>query len=121
VTGAQRAPSEQDNYRIWSRLPKETRDYVPLMIAAARIAKDPKAYGYDHLVPDEPLSVEEVQVEPGTTLAQVAEDSNADVQELRMLNPHLKKGRVPSDTSYRVKVPAGVARKIGRDLLRMTQ
>jgi membrane-bound lytic murein transglycosylase D len=110
ATGSEKATSEEDYYRIWSRLPKETRDYVPLMIAAARIAKDPRTYGYDHLVPDEPLAVEEVQVEPGTTLAEVAEESNADVQELRKLNPHLKKGRVPSDGSYAVKVPAGLGR-----------
>lgn len=31
-------------------------------------------------------------------------------QELRKLNPHLKKGRVPSDSPYPVKVPLGVAR-----------
>jgi membrane-bound lytic murein transglycosylase D len=121
VTGSERATSEEDYYRIWDRLPKETRDYVPLMIAAARIAKDPKAYGYDHLVPEEPVAVEEVALEPGTTLAQVAEESNADVQELRRLNPHLKKGRVPSDAAYWVKVPAGLARSITRNLAAYTQ
>jgi membrane-bound lytic murein transglycosylase D len=114
VTGSEKATSEEDYYRIWSRLPQETRDYVPLMIAAARIAKDPKAYGYDHLVPDEPLAVEEVAVEPGTTLAQVAQESNADIQELRRLNPHLKKGRVPSDGAYSIKVPSGLARSLSR-------
>jgi len=107
VTGSEKATGDEDYYRIWSRLPQETRDYVPLMIAAARIAKDPKSYGYDHLVPDEPLAVEEVEIQAGMTLAQVAEESNADVQQLRMLNPHLKKGRVPSDSSYWVKVPLG--------------
>jgi membrane-bound lytic murein transglycosylase D len=110
VTGSERASSEDDYYKIWSRLPKETRDYVPKMIAAARIAKDPKAYGFDHLIPEEPLAVTEVEVQPGTTLAQVAKDSNADVQELRRLNPHLKKGRVPSDSSYPVTLPLGAAR-----------
>jgi membrane-bound lytic murein transglycosylase D len=112
VTGSEKATSEEDYYRIWSRLPKETRDYVPLMIAAARIAKDPKAHGYDHLVPDEPLSVQEVEVPAGTTLAQVAEESNSDVQELRKLNPHLKKGRVPRDSSYPVKLPANAGRRM---------
>jgi membrane-bound lytic murein transglycosylase D len=41
ATGSERASSEEDYYRIWDQLPKETRDYVPLMIAAGRIAKDP--------------------------------------------------------------------------------
>jgi hypothetical protein len=45
-----------------------------------------------------------------TTLAEVAKDSNADVQELRKLNPHLKKGRVPSDSAYPVTLPRDAAR-----------
>jgi membrane-bound lytic murein transglycosylase D len=110
VTGSEKATSEDAYYKIWHRLPKETRDYVPKMIAAARIAKDPVAYGFSHLIPEEPLDVAEVEVEAGTTLAQLAKDSRADVQELRKLNPHLRKGRVPSDSSYPVKLPAGAAR-----------
>ena len=38
--------SDADYYRIWDRLPGETRDYVPVMIAAARIAKEPARYGF---------------------------------------------------------------------------
>ena len=38
-TGSERG-SEESYYQIWDRLPKETRDYVPLMVAAARIAPD---------------------------------------------------------------------------------
>lgn len=37
---------DADYYRIWDRLPAETRDYVPAMIAAARISKDPARYGF---------------------------------------------------------------------------
>lgn len=37
---------DADYYRIWDRLPGETRDYVPVMIAAARIAKEPERYGF---------------------------------------------------------------------------
>jgi membrane-bound lytic murein transglycosylase D len=112
VTGSVKATSEEDYYRIWSRLPRETRNYVPQMIAAARIAKNPAAYGYDHLVPEEPISAEEVEIKPGTTLAEVAKESNADVQELRRLNPYLTKGRVPRDTSYTIKVPAAAASRL---------
>jgi len=38
--------TDADYYRISHRLPQETRDYVPKMIAAARIAKDPTRYGF---------------------------------------------------------------------------
>lgn len=46
VTGRQRG-TDADFYRISHRLPKETRDYVPKLIAAARIGKNPARYGFD--------------------------------------------------------------------------
>jgi membrane-bound lytic murein transglycosylase D len=45
VTGKERG-TDADYYRISPRLPRETRDYVPMMIAAARIAKEPAKYGF---------------------------------------------------------------------------
>jgi membrane-bound lytic murein transglycosylase D len=44
VTGKTRG-TDADFYRIAAHLPKETRDYVPKLIAVARIAKDPAKYG----------------------------------------------------------------------------
>jgi membrane-bound lytic murein transglycosylase D len=46
VTGSERG-DEESYYAISHRLPEETRDYVPLMIAAARISKGPEKYGFD--------------------------------------------------------------------------
>lgn len=46
VTGNEKG-SDKDYYRISKLLPKETQDYVPMMIAAARISKDPARYGFD--------------------------------------------------------------------------
>jgi membrane-bound lytic murein transglycosylase D len=37
---------DADYYRIWDHLPAETRDFIPVMIAAARIAKEPARYGF---------------------------------------------------------------------------
>jgi hypothetical protein len=82
--GREKAESEEDYYRIWSRLPRETRDYVPLMIAAARISKEPEAYGF-------PLAAEF-----GTT-----------VEEIRRLNPQFLIGRTPNDRDYPVRLPFG--------------
>ena len=47
VTGSEKG-NDADYYRISKLLPKETQDYVPMMIAAARIAKDPARYGFDN-------------------------------------------------------------------------
>jgi len=46
VTGSEKG-SDEDYYRISSLLPRETQDYVPMMIAAARISKEPARYGFD--------------------------------------------------------------------------
>ena len=53
-TGSERG-SEDSYYEIWNRLPRETRDYVPLMVAAARISKEPARYGFDEVEIEEPL------------------------------------------------------------------
>ena len=46
VTGSEKG-TDADYYRISNLLPKETQNYVPMMIAAARISKDPARYGFD--------------------------------------------------------------------------
>jgi soluble lytic murein transglycosylase-like protein len=38
--------TDADFYRIAPRLPKETREYVPKLVAAARIGADPAKYGF---------------------------------------------------------------------------
>jgi len=45
VTGSEKG-TDQDYYRISSLLPKETQQYVPMMIAAGRISKQPEKYGF---------------------------------------------------------------------------
>ena len=38
--------TDADYYRVWDQLPGQTRDYVPAMVAAWRIARDPSRYGF---------------------------------------------------------------------------
>lgn len=106
VTGSERAASEADYYRIWDRLPSETRDYVPLMIAVARIAKEPARYGFDHIVPLEPPSYAEVKAPSHTPLAALAEAADVEVKALRALNPWIRGKRTPGTDGYAVRVPA---------------
>jgi membrane-bound lytic murein transglycosylase D len=111
--GRERARSEQDYYRIWSRLPRETRDYVPLMIAAARITKDPAAYGF------EPMRLEgkrweEVTVPPATRIDVIAHSIGTTETELRVLNPHLLIYRTPNNRAYDVRVPVGGAVRLAQ-------
>jgi membrane-bound lytic murein transglycosylase D len=108
VTGSEKG-TDQDYYRIWERLPRETRDYVPLIMAAARVSKDPERYGFVGVRYEAPLAFEEVEAEPGTTLEQVARAVGAAASDITRLNPHLRQRHVPTNRSYLVRVPEGLA------------
>ena len=68
VTGSEKG-TNADYYLIWDRLPRETRDYVPLMVAAARIGKEPAKYGFDHVKLYEPWEFVEEMFDAATPLA----------------------------------------------------
>jgi membrane-bound lytic murein transglycosylase D len=120
VTGSERG-DEYSYYRIWNRLPRETRDYVPLMVAAARIAKDPAKYGFSNVEIAEPLKFEEVTVDAGTPLSVVAEAAGTTVPELRELNPHFKLNRTRNDMASAVRVPAGSGEKFAANWVEAKQ
>jgi membrane-bound lytic murein transglycosylase D len=96
--------TDTDYYRIWNRLPTETRDYVPLMVAAARISKDPGRYGFT-VGPLDPWAFEQVVARPGTPLAALARRAGTTVAEIKALNPHLKLDRTRNDRAMNVRVP----------------
>ena len=114
--GRERANGELAYYQIWEALPKETRDYVPLMIAAARIAKDPALYGFEDVVPDGPEVYDEVLAERGVALDALSKQAEVPLQALRDLNPHLIQGRTPDDAPYTVRVPVGSATRVAAAL-----
>ena len=120
VTGSERG-DEYSYYRIWNRLPRETRDYVPLMVAAARIAKEPAKYGFSEVELAEPLKFEEVTVDAGTPLSVVAEAADTTVTELRELNPHFKLNRTRNDMASPVRVPAGGSDKFAANWVEARQ
>lgn len=103
-TGSEKG-EEKDYYAIWDRLPRETRDYVPLMIAAARISKDPARYGFDHVVKDAPLTFDTIEVAPAAQLASIATRSGTTIAEIKRLNPQLKLDRTRNDQRSTLRVP----------------
>jgi membrane-bound lytic murein transglycosylase D len=104
MRGAERG-TDEDYYAIWPSLPRETRDYVPLMIAAARISKRPELYGFEYVTPHEPWAFDEVVVGPGTSLATLAREVGTTVAELQTLNPQIKQAHTRRDESATVRVP----------------
>jgi len=88
-------------------LPQETRDYVPKFMAAAIIAKDPQEYGFD-VDSHRPLAAEKVTVDGPTELSAVARAAEVPLEEIKFLNPELKRGLTPPDKGpYRLRIPEG--------------
>jgi membrane-bound lytic murein transglycosylase D len=104
VTGSERG-SDEDYYRIWNRLPGETRDYVPMMIAAGRIAKERHKYGFDRIQSSEPLQYLEKTFAPATPLVTIARAAGTSIEEIRQLNPQLKMNRTRNDQASIIRIP----------------
>jgi membrane-bound lytic murein transglycosylase D len=93
-------------------LKAETKDYVPKLIAAALIAKEPAKYGFDPVDGVEPFSLDSVIVEGGTGLDLIARLADTTLDALHALNPNLLRMVTPPDRDYVVRVPAGTADRV---------
>jgi len=89
-------------------LRSETREYVPQLIAAALIAKEPDRYGM-RLTPQPAFAYDSVRVGASTPLAAIAHASNTGVSRLQELNPHVLRGITPPKDSFFIRVPVGSA------------
>jgi membrane-bound lytic murein transglycosylase D len=96
--------TDAEFYDIFHRLPAQTRDYVPVMIAAARIDKAPTAHGFD-VEPLEPWAFHRVVAAPATSLATLARRLGTSVAAIKELNPQLKLDRTRNDRSMFVRIP----------------
>ena len=90
----------------------ETKNYVPQLIAAAIIAKEPARYGFDVAVHVVPFSRDSVMVDGGTGLDLIARLADTTLDAMRDLNPHLIRLITPPDERYPVRVPIGSAGRI---------
>jgi len=88
-------------------LPGETENYVPIFLATALIAKDPKAYGFD-TQPDPPLAADRVNVDTPTDLRLIAQLIDHPVEDLIKLNPSLQRWTTPGNApNFILTLPAG--------------
>ena len=85
----------------------ETRDYVPKLIAAALVAKDPLRSGFDSIPALSPLAFDEITVPDQTGLDVLAELADTSARALMELNPHYIRGVTPPRKTSIVRVPRG--------------
>jgi peptidoglycan lytic transglycosylase D len=89
-------------------LKQETKNYVPQMIAAALIAKDPERYGFVGIEYQEPLRYDKVRVPEVTDLRLIAQACEVTVEEIKDLNPELSRWCTPPNfPDYEIKIPFG--------------
>jgi peptidoglycan lytic transglycosylase D len=88
-------------------LPRETREYVPMILAAIVIAKNPSQYGFQ-IEPAMPRAYDKVLVSDPIDLRLVAEWTNAPIDDIEALNPELRRWTTPvRSPKYEIKVPVG--------------
>ncbi len=98
-----------DFWELYRRnaMPAETRAYVPQILAAVIMAKNPEKYGLDKLVPSPPVIYDTVSTSYAIDLRLVADVTNSTVTELAALNPALLRLSTPRDIAYDLHLPPG--------------
>ncbi|MEJ2238479.1 MAG: LysM peptidoglycan-binding domain-containing protein, partial [Gemmatimonadales bacterium] len=91
--------------RRWLR--RETRDYVPKLIAATLIAKDPLGFGFDSIPYLQPLVFDEITVPDATGLDVLAGLADTTVRAMVELNPQYYRGLTPPGRKAIVRIPRG--------------
>ncbi len=107
----QRELNQSNHKNFWELsanqcLPTETKNYVPQMIAATIIAKNPEKFGFKNVPYLPPVKYDKVPVTETTSLTAAAVAVNVPVEEVAGLNPELLRGITPPDApSYKLNLP----------------
>jgi len=90
-------------------LPRETREYVPMILAAIVIARSPEDYGFEFETL-EPPAFDKVTLPRPVDLRRIAEWTSTTVDDIQSLNPELRRWTTPvQQPGYELKVPTGTA------------
>jgi len=95
--------------RYEAGLPWDTTLYVPKILAAAIVGANRAAFGFRDVVSEPALAHELVSVRGSMSLGELAQASGGPIEQLRLLNPELRRGRTPPHAGVWVRVPAGTS------------
>src|SRR5439155_18998444 len=97
-------------------LPRETREYVPMILAAIVVARNPTQYGFNFEL-DSPPAYDKITLPRPVDLRRIAEWADTTIDEIQTLKPELRRWTTPvRDDQYELKVPAGTAEQIMAEL-----
>lgn len=104
---------------------KETKHYVPKLIAAALIAKNPGAFGFreEEFEYEKPLEFDEVKMTDPTDLDVIARAAGVSVKDVQELNPELKRWCTPpasAKTPYVLRLPKGTSEQFAQNFKQLS-
>lgn len=104
-----RTIKSQKTIDFWKmKLKRQTMDYVPLIMAAAIIGKNPEKYGFYNIEHEPEVVWDEVKIDKCLELKVVASEIGCSLEELQELNPELlRRYTPPNDKNYILKLPIG--------------
>ncbi len=109
VQAAVKRTGYADFWELYRRnvLPKETRNYVPIIMAMTIMTKNPSQYGLDSVAMDRPTDYDTVTINYPVNLRLVAECVGTTAEELGDLNPSLLRLTTPREGQFELHLPAG--------------
>ncbi len=102
---------EEVYWEISEHLPRETREYVPKMLAATLLAQRAEHFGLT-VEKSVPYLFEKVFVPGGTPLGKVSQALDVQPSLIREMNPHLIRGVTPPGGPYLLRVPLGDSHRL---------
>lgn len=108
-----RTIKKQKTVDFWKmKLKNQTMDYVPLIMAATIIAKEPAKYGFDDIEFEPEVTWDLIEIDKCLELSVIAKTVGCNVEEIKNLNPELLRKYTPPNTkSYLLKIPKGTKEK----------
>ena len=100
-----------DFWELYRRnnLPQETKNYVPIILAVTIMAKNPKQYGLEGIVPDAAVIPDTVTTNYSVSLPLIADITGTSVNTIEELNPSLLRGRTPPDEPFYFFIDSGTS------------
>jgi membrane-bound lytic murein transglycosylase D len=109
VQAAVRRTGYADFWELYRRnvLPKETRNYVPIILAVTIVTKNLSHYGFDDVSMDDALVFDKVTINYPVDLRLVADCVGSTPSQLQQLNPSLLRLSTPKEGTFEMHLPAG--------------